>query len=313
MQGTITQKVTITPLEVKRYFEGIPKDSLPYFNTEVEIGEVVVYPKLTKEEKESFRNKAESFRARIKAGEDFGTLARLYSEDPGSAAEGGDLGFMERTSLVKEFAAMAFKLKAGELSPVFESEFGFHVLQVMERRGEQVRARHILIKTQPTPASLERTKAHIDSIYQQVVDKKIPFSTAASLYSDNNETKFNGGMLLNADNVQTRTTYIPTDKLDPSVFLSVDTLKAGEYSRPDLFTDPGGKQGYRFHYLKSRTEPHVASLEQDFPKIKEAAFEDKLNRTISEWFESRRKTTFIKIDPEYQACSSLKLWLTPEE
>lgn len=313
MQGTITQKVTITPLEVKRYFESIPKDSLPYFNTEVEVGEIVVYPKLTKEEKETFKDKAESFRLRIKAGEDFGTLARLYSEDPGSAAEGGDLGFMDRTGLVKEFAAMAFKLKAGELSPVFESEFGFHVLQVMERRGEQVRARHILIKTQPTQASLERTKVHIDSIYQQVVDKKIPFSTAASLYSDNNETKFNGGMLLNAENVQTRTTYIPTDKLDPSVFLSIDTLKAGEFSKPDLFTDPSGKQGYRFHYLKSRTEPHIANLAQDLPKIKEAAFEDKINRTVSEWFESRRKTTFIKIDPEYQSCSSLRLWVTAQE
>ncbi|WP_423146996.1 peptidylprolyl isomerase [Rubrolithibacter danxiaensis] len=313
MQGKITEKVTITPLEVKRYFEAIPKDSLPYYNAEVEVGEIVIYPKLTKEEKQSFRDKAESLRLRVKGGEDFGTLARLYSQDPGSAAEGGDLGFMDRTMLVKEFAAMAFKLKPGDLSPVFETEYGFHVLQVMERRGEQVRARHILIKTEPTAASLERTKSHIDSIYQDVVNNKIPFSTAASLYSDDNETKYNGGMMLNAENVQSRTTYIPTDKLDPQVFLTIDTMKVGTYSKPELFTDKSGKQAYHFLYLKSRTEPHKANLDQDFPKIKDVALEDKLSRTVSEWFEKRRKATYIKIADEYQNCSSLKIWTSPDK
>ncbi|HEY0900013.1 MAG TPA: peptidylprolyl isomerase, partial [Sphingobacteriaceae bacterium] len=171
MQGKITENVSVTPLEVKRFFEAIPKDSLPYFNTEVEVGEIVVYPKLTKAEKESFHDKAEALRLRIKGGEDFATLARLYSQDPGSASEGGDLGFFDRTVMAKEFTAMAFKLKAGELSPVFETEFGFHVLQVIERRGEQVRVRHILIKTEPTNASLARAKAHIDSIYNDVVNK----------------------------------------------------------------------------------------------------------------------------------------------
>jgi peptidyl-prolyl cis-trans isomerase SurA len=210
--------------------------------------------------------------------------------------------------MVKEFTATAFKLKAGEVSQVFETEHGFHILQVIERRGEQVNARHILIKMEPTNASLARAKAHIDSIHRDVVSKKIPFSTAASLLSDETETKYNGGMMLNAENVQSRTTYIPTDKLDPQVFLTIDTMKVGSYSRPEIFTNPQGKQGYRFLYLKSKTEPHKANLEQDLPKLKDAAFEDKTNRTISEWFEKRRKTTYIKIDPEYQSCSTLKIW-----
>lgn len=175
MQRKITEKVTITPLEVKRFYEAIPKDSLPYFNTEVEVGEIVAYPKLNKAEKEIFHDKAESLRLRIKAGEDFGTLAKLYSQDPGSAPEGGDLGFFDRSTMVKEFTATAFKLKAGEISQVFETEHGFHILQVIERRGEQVNARHILIKMEPTNASLARAKAHIDSIYQDVITKKIPF------------------------------------------------------------------------------------------------------------------------------------------
>ncbi|WP_207428104.1 peptidylprolyl isomerase [Pedobacter sp. SYSU D00535] len=310
MRGKITENINVTPLEVKRYFEAIPKDSLPYYNTEVEVGEVVIYPKLTKKEKESYRDKAEALRARIKAGEDFATLARLYSQDPGSASEGGDLGFFDRTVMVKEFSAMAFKLKPGELSPVFETEHGFHVLQVMERRGEQVRVRHILIKIEPTSASLERTKAKIDSVYNDVVANKIPFSTAASLFSDNNDTKFTGGMLLHTEGVQNRTTYIPTDKLDPVVFLSIDTMKVGSYSRPEIFTSREGKQGYRFLYLKSKTEPHQASLEKDFPKIKEMAYADKLNRRVSEWFEDKRKSTYIKIDPEFQNCSGLKMWVS---
>ena len=175
MQGKITENVNVTPLDVRRYFDAIPKDSLPSYGTEVEIGTLVTYPKLTKLEKEIFQDKLEALRLRIKAGEDFSTLARIYSQDIGSAREGGDLGFAYRNAYVKEFAAMAFKLKVGELSPVFETQFGFHVLQVIEKRGEQVNVRHILIKIQPTPASLARIKVHIDSIYNSVVQKKIDF------------------------------------------------------------------------------------------------------------------------------------------
>ncbi|HXI00487.1 MAG TPA: peptidylprolyl isomerase [Sphingobacteriaceae bacterium] len=310
MQGTITENVSVTPLEVRRFFESIPVDSLPYYNTEVEVGEIVVYPKLTKAEKETFHDRAEALRLRVKGGENFETLARLYSQDPGSAAEGGDLGFFDRTAMAKEFTAMSFKLKAGELSPVFETEFGFHVLQVVERRGEQVRVRHMLIKTDAPAASLERSKAHIDSIYTDVVNKKIDFATAASLLSDNNETKYNGGMLLNAENVQNRTTYIPSDKLEPQVFLTIDTMKVGSYSKPELFTSQRGGQGYRFLYLKSKTVPHRASLDQDLPKLKEAAYDDKISRTVSEWFEKKRKETYIRIGDEYLTCPSIGSWMT---
>jgi peptidyl-prolyl cis-trans isomerase SurA len=312
MHSKITENIGITPLEVKRFYESIPKDSLPEYPTEVEVGEIVVYPKLTKAEKEKFRDKAEALRLRIKGGEDFATLARLYSQDPGSAPEGGDLGFFDRTAMVKEFTALAFKLKANELSPVFETDFGFHFLQVMERRGEQVRARHILIKMEAPQESLVRTKVAIDSIYENVVNKKLPFSTAASMYSDNNDTKYNGGMMLNAENVSSRTTFIPTDKLDPSVFFAIDTMKVGTYSKPYEFTARDGKKGYRFVYLKSKTDPHRANLDQDFPKIKEIAFEDKIQREVSSWFEKRRLSTYIKIDPEFKTCESLKMWLPNE-
>jgi peptidyl-prolyl cis-trans isomerase SurA len=179
----------------------------------------------------------------------------LYSQDTGSAPDGGDLGFADRNTFVKEFAAWAFKLKAGELSPVFESEFGFHFLQVIERRGEQVHVRHILIMPVITQPSIDRAKAKADSVYDLLIKNKMnDFSTAASFYSDDKETKFNGGMMLNAENVETRTTYIPTDKLDPQIALIVDTMKIGHISKPQLIADQGGKKSYKIFFLKSATD-----------------------------------------------------------
>ena len=173
MQQKITSNINTTPQDVKKFFEAIPKDSIPSFNKEVEVGEIVFLPKLNKDEKEAYRQKAEELRTRVvKNNEDFGALARLYSQDQGSAQDGGDLGFADRSTFVKEFSAMAFKLKAGEVSPVFETDFGFHFLQVIERRGEQVHVRHILITPVITQASLDRAKAKADSVYDLLSKNK---------------------------------------------------------------------------------------------------------------------------------------------
>ncbi|TWR28256.1 peptidylprolyl isomerase [Mucilaginibacter achroorhodeus] len=310
MRAKITEKVNVTPLDVKNYFDKISKDSIPTYNKEVEVGEIVFQPKLSKEEKESARKKITDLRERVKKGEDFANLARIYSQD-GSAQQGGDLGFFDRQQMAKEFTANAFRLKAGEISPVFETEFGFHFLQVIERRGEQVHARHIIIIPTITEASLDRAHSTADSVYKSLLAmKKLDFSSAAAFYSDDKETKYNGGMMLNAENVQTRTTFIPTDKLDPQIALVVDTMKVGSISKPQLFTDPQtNKKSYKILYLKSAVNAHKANMEQDFAKLKDAAMNDKLNRTIAQWFEKRRKETYIKIDPGYQTCDVLKGWL----
>jgi len=307
MQQKITENISVTPLEVEKYFKSLG-DTIPEFNTEVEVGTVTLFPQLTRAEKQKFREKIEALRERVKAGEDMGVLAKTYSEDPGSASDGGDYGFIDRNTMVKEFTAWAFKLKAGEISPVFETEYGFHFLQVLERRGEQVHVRHILIMPKTTPESLSRLQKHADSIYNNIQNKKYTFATAANLFSDDKETKYNGGMMMNAENVQSRTTFIPTDKLDPSVFVVIDTMKVGGISKPAGFTGADGKQGFRILYLKSKIPPHKANLVQDFPKIKEAAQSDKINRTLSEWFEKRRETTYIRIDDEFNTCDELKIW-----
>lgn len=314
MQAKITENTNVTPLEVKKYFETYKKDSLPDIGTEVEIGEIALYPKLTKAEKQKYYDKLDAIRLRIKSGEDFSFLAKTYSEDPGSASEGGDLGFFDRSQMVKEFTAMAFKLKAGEMSPVFETENGYHILQVIERRGEQVHARHILIRPQTTPASLERVKLKADSIYKDITDKKLPFFTAASTYSDNKETQYNGGMMLYADNQTARTTFIPVEKLDPAVFVVIDTMKVGNISKPVAFNNPqDGKEGYKIFLLKSKIPPHKGNLEQDYPKFKERAQSEKQARVMSEWFQKRKETTYIRVDDEFATCDEMKLWVNKDK
>lgn len=307
MQQQLVSKVDVTPQEVKKYFKGLDSDSLPYFNTEIEYSQLVINPVLTKEEKDEFRNKAEEYRKQVINGSDFGTIARFYSED-GSAPYGGELGYNTRDNWVKEFSAQAFRLKNGEISPVFETQYGFHFLQVLDRRGEEVNVRHLLITKKPTSPSLDRAKAKIDSIADQIQTKKINFSSAASFYSDDKETKYNGGVISNPED---RSTLIPVDQLDDvAVFNAIDPLKEGEVSKPVLYTDKrSGEKSYRIYFLKSRIAPHKANMEQDFAKIKDAAKQDKINRTLSEWFEKKRATTFIDIDTNFETCDDLQVWI----
>ncbi|NGM74400.1 peptidylprolyl isomerase [Sphingobacterium sp. SGL-16] len=309
MQGQIVSKIDVTPEEVKRYFNSLDADSLPYFNTEIEYAQLVINPVLTKEEKDQFRKKAEGYRQQVLNGSDFGTIARLYSED-GSAPYGGELGFNTRENWVKEFSANAFRLKKGEISPVFETQFGFHFLQVLERRGEEVNVRHVLVKKQATFESLNRAKAKIDSVADLIRNNKLTFNQAASIYSDDQNTKYAGGVV---SNMEDRSTLIPMDQLDDvEVFNAIDPLKVGEISKPIVYTDKRlGEKSYRIYYLRSRIPPHKANMEQDFAKIKEAARQDKINRTLSEWFESRRETTYIDINPEFLSCEELKIWTKP--
>jgi peptidyl-prolyl cis-trans isomerase SurA len=314
MQAHITEKLNTTPQDVRDYFRKIPTDSLPTFNKEVEVGEIVFEPKLSKEEKDIYREKAQELLNRIKKGEDFGALATAYSQDPGTATQGGDAGFADRNQFVKEYTGWAFRLKPGEYSPVFESpDYGFFFLQVLERRGEQVHSRHILISPAITPESLDRAKGKADTVYKLVAKYHTAdvFSHVANDYSDDKETKYNGGLITNGENVEVRSTYIPTDKLDPQIALVVDTMKVGGVSKPVLCTDAKGQKSYRIFYLKSVIDAHKANLELDFPKIKTFATDDKINRTISQWFAKKRKETYIKIDPIYQACPLLKDWATP--
>jgi peptidyl-prolyl cis-trans isomerase SurA len=304
MQSQITRGVTITPNEIKTFYDKIPVDSLPYFNKEVQIAVIVKKPEISLASKTEAKDKLEELRARVAKGEDFATLAILYSQD-GSAKSGGELGFVGRGALVKAFEAVAFKLKPGELSQIVETEFGFHIVQLVERRGEQVNVRHILIKPSTKSSDLKKAKSDLDSLYTLLIANELKFTDAAAKYSDDDATKRNGGMMQNA---QDGSTKIPTDQLDPNLFFAIDNLKVGEISQPTLFTLPSGEQAYRVVQFISKTEPHRANLKDDYQKIQQAALSSKQNKTMEDWFDKKRASTFIKISEDFNYCTALDKW-----
>lgn len=300
MQGKITDNATVTPAEVKAFFKKFPEDSLPLINAEVEVAHILATPKISEEARKEAREKIETLRERVLKGEKLATLAVLYSEDPGSAKKSGELGMVGRGSFVPEFEAVAFNLKPGEVSKVIETTYGYHILELIERRGEQINVRHILISPKVSAQDLFRARTYLDSVYvvMQSTDT-LTFADAALKFSDDKESKNNGGMLINP---ATGTTKFEMDQVDPQVFFVIDKLKPGEFSQPALVQLPGGKQGYRILYLKSRTEPHRANLKDDYQKIQEAALAEKQQQIMDKWIAKKLESTYFRIADDYKTC-----------
>ena len=306
MRGQILADIHTTPKEVKSFFSQIPFDSLPYFNSEVEVGEIYYTPGLSEEEKENARNKANSLRNRIlEGGEDFAELAKIYSDD-GSSKSGGDLGWVKRGTFVPAFDAVVFNLEPGELSTPVETEFGYHLIELLERRGNSIHARHILIKPKITEADYERAEKKLYQIQALIASDSITFEQAVKRYSDKKQQSYNnGGRMINA---ATGNTFFEVSDLDPDIYLTIDTLKINQTSGPVAFTDYSGERFYRLIHLFSRTDPHRADLKQDFSKIKRAATESKKGQHFEKWMEEKIKTTFVHIDNLYGQCQNLQMW-----
>ncbi|WP_299755569.1 peptidylprolyl isomerase [uncultured Pontibacter sp.] len=303
MQREITSKVSVTPKEIKKYFNNIPTDSLPYFSTEVEIGQIVNYAEIGRDQKQAARQKLEGLRERILAGEDFATLAKQYSQDPGSAQDGGVLGFFKKKELVPEYEAAALRLEPGGISNVIESQFGFHLIQLIERRGQEFNTRHILIKPATATVDVAAASAELDSVRNLIMSDSLMFAQAAKEYSDDTNTKDNGGMITSR---ATGFTYTPMDQVDPAIFFVIDTMEVGEISKPVAYTTPDGKEAVRILYLKSKSKPHLANLTDDYQKIANAALAEKRSKAVNEWFKKNISTVYIEIDPEYEDCSGLQ-------
>ncbi|KAA3436326.1 peptidylprolyl isomerase [Rufibacter hautae] len=300
MEREIAGKMKVTPKEVQQYFNRIPKDSLPYFSTEVEVGQIVKIAQIGTSQKQAAREQLEGIRKRILAGEDFAALARQFSQDPGSGAAGGELGFFKKRELVPEYEAAALKLQPGETSPVIESMFGYHIIQLIERRGEEFNTRHILIKPATAQVDMQQTAHLLDSIRTRIMSDSITFAKAAKELSDDMATKGNGGMITLPNSP---TTYIPVDKVDPSIFFVIDTMQVGSVSGPLPYRTEDGKEAMRILYLKSKAVPHQANMKDDYQKIAAAALADKRNKAISEWFEKNKDTVFVDIAPDFKTCS----------
>ncbi len=306
MQTSVVADVDVTPSEVKRFFGNIPKDSLPYLGAEVEIGELVFKPKVSKEEWEKARVTLSDLRARIVDGrEDFASLAQQFSDDEGSRERGGDLGWVRRGSLVPEFEAAVFNLSENEYSKLIKTEYGLHLIQLYERRGNAVHARHILIKPKINEADKAEARAELEKIRNLIVADTMSFIQAVRKYSEDEQSKNNAGNMIN---YQTGSSSFEIGELAPEVYFSVDTLEVGEISYPVEFDDFSGDPAYKLLLLKSRTQPHIASLKQDYSRIKKAAIEEKKVRYMADWVETKVDQNYIYIDPRFQSCEILNKW-----
>lgn len=313
MQQQITGDIKVTPAETRAYFNKIPTDSLPRINTELEIGRIMRRPSITKEQKAAARGKAEELRQRVLDGESFRALAILYSEDPGSAKNGGDLGFFERGRMVPEFDAVAFRLKEDSVSEVFESDYGFHFMQNMERRGEQINVRHILIKPKTDVEDLEKARLFLDSLHDEIENETISFADAAEKFSDDEESKMNGGMMFNPMSGAPVFSMEELGSVGPRVVFTIEKLEPGEVSKPVKTQSPDGKESYNLYYLKSKTEPHIANMKDDYQRIQQAALAEKKNRVVEKWINEKAAKTYIRIADDYKDCPFSHRWNTDKE
>jgi peptidyl-prolyl cis-trans isomerase SurA len=301
MEGEITKSLKVTPAEVRRFFSKIPKDSLPYFSASVEVAEIVKIAKVSEPQKIATKTELNDLRNRLLSGEDFTTLAKKHSDDPSVLQNGGDMGWSGRGRMVPEYEAMAFKLKPNEISMAFESPFGFHIMQLLERRGNEYHSRHILMSPKPSQRDLTQASHYLDSIRTLIINDSINFQKAAKEYSDDVTTKGNGGFFSDGDGG----TKLMVDELDPVVFFKIDSMKIGDISNPIVYRTDDGKDAVRILFYKSRLAPHLASLEIDWSRIQTAALAEKKNRVLLKWFQKARKDVFISIDPVYDYCGIL--------
>ena len=309
VRQAIAQDVGITPSGVKSFFRKIPKDSIPLINSEVEISQIVIEPPISLEEKLKVKERLETFKARILDGENFSTLAILYSDDPGSAKNGGELGMFGRGEMYPEFEAVAFSLDDGdEISEVFETEAGFHLVQLIERRGEYVNVRHILLQPKVSPYDLQEAQIKLDSIANLIKMDSISFEDAVKRYSDD-PGKINGGIMVNQ---VTGTSKFEEDQLDPQVLFVINNLKIGEISNPVPMKTFDGKDAFRLLRLDKRTLPHRANLSEDYDRIQNWALEDKKMQIVNEWVKNKIKKSYVRINEKYEDCDFQYDWFEEE-
>jgi len=307
VQSTITENIAITPSEVKQFASRISPDSMPVVPTSYVYGEVVMIPPVSDEEEKAVKDQLNEFRERVLRGEKFSMLARLYSEDPGSASKGGDLGFVERGTLYPEFEASAFNLKSGEISQIVKTKAGYHIIQMIERRGEQVHVAHILI--QPKPSTDEQVKAitYLDSVRNIILAEKLDIATAAKRFSKG-PTKDNGGLVVNP---YTGSNSFDKSTLDESTYITLNKLIPGEYSECVPFVNDDGVMAYRLIYLKERVSEHQANIREDYDMIKTAALEEKKYDALQKWLVEKVKVTSIKLNEQYRDCPFVTKWQIP--
>lgn len=308
MEGEITDKMTVTPSEVQKFYRQIPSAQIPLRPAAMEIREITLKPSVSEEEITRIQNRLKEFRDRIQKGESFTTLAVLYSEDKASAPRGGELGMMPRSGLVPEFSAVAFNLKGNEISRVVKTEFGYHIMQLIDRRGDVINVKHILLSPKPTIEEKMSVRQRLDSIAQLIRENKISFEDAAVKYSSSKDTRANGGLLVNTGNPQdpnsqnVNTTWFEPQELNPEVFNAVKNLKVGEISKIIETQDENNSVVYKILSIKSSKAAHKADLRQDYQYLQTLALSNKKQKELTDWVEKKQQSMYIQIDRDFRGC-----------
>ena len=298
VQRKIVEGVSATPSDVREFYNSIPSDSIPMVSAQYEIAQLVKKPPITLDQKLEVKDRLYGLRSRILKGERFSTLALLYSEDPGSAKKGGELGFKGRGELVPEFEAAAFALKDGEISEVVETEYGFHIIQMIERRGDNVNVRHILLTVKVSPEALQQAYTELDSIANLIRNDSITFDEAVRKFSDEDD-KVNGGYLVNPN---TGSTMFAAEELDQQVSVVVNRLQVGEVSSPVPMKTKNDKDAYRLLIIKKKTQPHKANLKDDYSLIQQWTIQKLRQDAINKWIDAKSSKAYVKICDDYRDC-----------
>lgn len=305
MQAKITEGLTISPADVRKFYNSIPKDSLPFFSAEVVVGQIVKKPEVSRHVKDSIANRLKSFKQLILDGKsDFAALAKQYSQDPGSAIQGGDLGFFRRGELAPEYEATALGLQLGEISDPVETMFGMHMIQLLERRGNTFNTRHILIRPEATEADIRDAERYLDSLRKEIQAGRIDFAKAAKDHSDDRATSDNGGFFTDPQTNSNRLTLRTLE--DPVLYFTLDSMKVGSMTPPIRFEDEREGTKVRILYYKERFPAHRANMEDDYEKLKTAARRRKEEGMLSKWFVTAKEDVFIDVDPAYDRCNVLE-------
>ncbi len=306
MRNKVVENVRITPKEVNEYYEKIPKDSLFLYESEVEVSQIVSYPKAHRDAEEYCIEKLKEYKEQIETGKsDFATLASLYTEDPGSRETGGQYDVNRYSKeLDPLWLGKVFTLKPGQVSNPFKTKFGYHIMQLISRAGDDASVRHLLLMPQVTSYEIKEGVDKLDSVRSLLMAGVMDFGEAVSRFSDDEASKFTAGQITSRDG----STYVTIDQLDKDLVVMLRDLKVGQYSHPTEYIDERGKKGVRIVHLKTRTEPHRENLKDDYSRISQRALEDKKNDVLEKWFDKKVVTYYILIDDEFKSCPEMAKW-----
>ena len=305
VQNSIAKNITVTPAALKKYYASLPKDSLPVIPAKYEISLIQVDPPFNEENKAEARQKLLDIRSQILAGKSFNVLAILNSEDTESAKNGGEIGYLTRGELEKEYADAAFSLTKNTVSKIVETKYGFHIIQLIDRKGEMVNTRHILVRPKVKPEQADMAIAKLDSLANLIRKDSIKFETAALRFSTHKDSRINGGKYVSS-NPADRVTWFTLEELNPEMYVKVRDLKVGEISEPFRTTDENNNEVFRIVKLDNELPAHTANLKDDYQSLYNAALVHERTKKFDKWVKHKIEITYIKISEEFKSCDFLK-------